>query len=117
MRIEAEKLGDKTVIHNYGHGGAGISLSWGSAAEAIKITHEDIAPNAGETIRDHWCRGYGPERRPISSSTKATKFEFMLMPSMGPLRPLPLDCGIPLVLKSQKADLKESNLEGKTILI
>jgi D-amino-acid oxidase len=34
-RIEAERVGDKTVIHNYGHGGSGWSLSWGSAAVAI----------------------------------------------------------------------------------
>ena len=30
-RFDVEPLGDKTVIHNYGHGGSGWSLSWGSA--------------------------------------------------------------------------------------
>ncbi|AQR62417.1 D-amino-acid oxidase [Brevundimonas sp. LM2] len=30
-RIEAETVGDKRVVHNYGHGGSGWSLSWGSA--------------------------------------------------------------------------------------
>ena len=30
-RIEAEQIGDKRVVHNYGHGGSGWSLSWGSA--------------------------------------------------------------------------------------
>lgn len=33
-RIEVEALGDKRLVHNYGHGGAGWSLSWGSAAAA-----------------------------------------------------------------------------------
>lgn len=33
-RIEVETVGDKRVVHNYGHGGAGWSLSWGSAAAA-----------------------------------------------------------------------------------
>lgn len=33
-RIEVEMVGDKRVVHNYGHGGAGWSLSWGSAALA-----------------------------------------------------------------------------------
>ena len=30
-RIEAEQIGDTLVVHNYGHGGSGWSLSWGSA--------------------------------------------------------------------------------------
>jgi len=35
-RIEAEKLGRKTVVHNYGHGGTGWSLSWGSSTLALR---------------------------------------------------------------------------------
>lgn len=36
-RIEAERIGRKTVVHNYGHGGSGWSLSWGSAAIAVQL--------------------------------------------------------------------------------
>ena len=36
-RIEAEAVGDKLVVHNYGHGGSGWSLSWGSGLNALKI--------------------------------------------------------------------------------
>jgi len=36
-RLEAERRGDKTVIHHYGHGGSGWSLSWGSGYEAMQI--------------------------------------------------------------------------------
>jgi D-amino-acid oxidase len=32
VRLESEPLGDGVLWHNYGHGGAGISLSWGCAA-------------------------------------------------------------------------------------
>ncbi|HEV2936335.1 MAG TPA: FAD-dependent oxidoreductase [Streptosporangiaceae bacterium] len=33
VRLESEPLGDGVLWHNYGHGGAGISLAWGCAAE------------------------------------------------------------------------------------
>ncbi|MEM6413736.1 MAG: FAD-dependent oxidoreductase [Pseudomonadota bacterium] len=34
-RLEAETVGKKTIIHNYGHGGSGWSLAWGYA-EAVR---------------------------------------------------------------------------------
>jgi D-amino-acid oxidase len=36
-RLEPELLGNKLVVHNYGHGGAGITMSWGCAQEVIDI--------------------------------------------------------------------------------
>lgn len=36
--VKSEQFDDKTVIHNYGHGGGGISLSWGSSALAVRET-------------------------------------------------------------------------------
>ena len=30
--VEAEKLREKLLVHNYGHGGAGVTLSWGTAS-------------------------------------------------------------------------------------
>src|SRR5690348_17789700 len=30
-RLDVERMGSKTVVHNYGHGGSGWSLSWGSS--------------------------------------------------------------------------------------
>ncbi len=35
-RIETEQVGRQTVVHNYGHGGSGWSLSWGSSAIAVE---------------------------------------------------------------------------------
>lgn len=35
--VRADRLDEKTVIHNYGHGGAGYSLSWGTAQLATDL--------------------------------------------------------------------------------
>lgn len=45
--VRAEKLGEKTVIHNYGHGGAGITLSWGTAQLAVAEAEQSGVRQAG----------------------------------------------------------------------
>jgi D-amino-acid oxidase len=35
--VRAEALGDKRLVHNYGHGGAGITLSWGTSKLATAL--------------------------------------------------------------------------------
>jgi glycine/D-amino acid oxidase-like deaminating enzyme len=35
-RLDVENVGSKTVVHNYGHGGSGWSLSWGSSGIAAR---------------------------------------------------------------------------------
>jgi glycine/D-amino acid oxidase-like deaminating enzyme len=35
--VRAEPLGTKRLVHNYGHGGGGITLSWGSSKLATEI--------------------------------------------------------------------------------
>jgi glycine/D-amino acid oxidase-like deaminating enzyme len=35
-RLDAEQIGDALVVHNYGHGGSGWSLSWGSSTVAVE---------------------------------------------------------------------------------
>jgi glycine/D-amino acid oxidase-like deaminating enzyme len=67
--VRAEKLDDKLVVHNYGHGGAGITLSWGTAqlavAEAAKTEWRECAViGCGvvglSTARLLQQRGYSP---------------------------------------------------------
>ena len=35
-RLDVEQMLGKTIVHNYGHGGSGWSLSWGSSALAVE---------------------------------------------------------------------------------
>ncbi len=37
VRLEVEDMGGRKVIHNYGHGGAGVTLSWGCAEEVAEL--------------------------------------------------------------------------------
>jgi glycine/D-amino acid oxidase-like deaminating enzyme len=85
-RIEAQHMGRKTIIHNYGHGGSGWSLSWGSGRRAValaKATGEKriavigcgaiglttavVAQRAGFQVRI-----YTKEQMPFVRSSRAT---------------------------------------------
>jgi len=38
--VRAESLDGKLLVHNYGHGGGGVTLSWGTAALAAELVRE-----------------------------------------------------------------------------
>jgi glycine/D-amino acid oxidase-like deaminating enzyme len=40
--VEAEKLREKLLVHNYGHGGAGVTLSWGTASMAVDLARDSL---------------------------------------------------------------------------
>jgi D-amino-acid oxidase len=44
--LKADKLGDKLLVHNYGHGGAGMSLAWGTGLMAAEFATEHQARRA-----------------------------------------------------------------------
>ena len=85
-RIETQRLGRKTIVHNYGHGGSGWSLSWGSSTLALRhvlatgereiavigcgvlgLTSALLAQRAGLKVRI-----YAKDRPPDVRSTFAT---------------------------------------------
>ncbi len=41
VRVEAEPLGQARCIHNYGHGGNGVTLSWGCARDVVSLVGGD----------------------------------------------------------------------------
>ena len=85
-RIEVETIGDKRVVHHYGHGGSGWSLCWGSAAVAAPLALADgrrdiavigcgaIGLATAITLQRAGARVaiYAAERLPQSRSARAT---------------------------------------------
>lgn len=45
FRVEREAFGDKVLVHNYGHGGGGITLSWGTAKLAVDLGWDSAKPD------------------------------------------------------------------------
>ncbi len=44
--LRSQRFGDKTLVHNYGHGGGGFSLSWGCATLAADLLTGQRASSA-----------------------------------------------------------------------
>lgn len=47
VRIELEAVDGRPIVHNYGHGGAGVTLSWGSAARVGALVRDVVEPDPG----------------------------------------------------------------------
>lgn len=60
LRLELESIGGFPVIHNYGHGGGGITTAWGCAEEVLRL-----ARAAG---MEPGLQGAGPRRKGSSPS-------------------------------------------------
>ena len=43
FKVEAGRVGEKLLVHNYGHGGAGITLSWGTASLAVDLARDFLS--------------------------------------------------------------------------
>src|SRR4029077_10625344 len=85
-RLDTERVGNTLVVHNYGHGGSGWSLSWGSGTIAVRkamaaspgdvavigcgilgLTSAILAQRAGARVTI-----YAREQLPLTTSARAT---------------------------------------------
>jgi D-amino-acid oxidase len=46
--LQAPGVGSKFVVHNYGHGGAGITMSWGCAVQVRDLVRQHIGAGPGQ---------------------------------------------------------------------
>jgi D-amino-acid oxidase len=42
VRVERELLGGRPIVHDYGHGGCGVTLSWPCAEDACRLVTEAL---------------------------------------------------------------------------
>jgi glycine/D-amino acid oxidase-like deaminating enzyme len=87
-RLDVETVGDKIVVYNYGHGGSGWSLSWGSAQVVVGKALEAAAGSGEVAVIGCGAMGltsaltaqraglkvtiYAKERSPYTRSSRAT---------------------------------------------
>jgi len=45
--VKAERIGPKLIVHNYGHGGGGVTLSWGTASLAVDLARDFVNARTG----------------------------------------------------------------------
>lgn len=49
VRLEVEHVNNKVIIHNYGHGGSGITLSWGCAQRVVELLEQELTKTRSVT--------------------------------------------------------------------
>jgi D-amino-acid oxidase len=53
--VRSERVGEKTVVHHYGHGGCGVTLSWGTA----ELAADEVARTGEKRIAILGCGAVG----------------------------------------------------------
>jgi D-amino-acid oxidase len=61
--VDALRIGRKLLVHNYGHGGAGITLSWGTASLALDLTRDFLSTTAAPAGGSRRRNSTQPPRR------------------------------------------------------
>lgn len=49
--VDGQRYGNKFLVHNYGHGGGGVTLSWGTASLAVDLARDFLIARRRSTTR------------------------------------------------------------------
>lgn len=49
LRLQVEEIDKRVFVHNYGHGGSGLSLSGGAGEEAADLLREAVGKPSSKT--------------------------------------------------------------------
>ncbi|GAU65652.1 putative D-amino acid oxidase [Streptomyces sp. NBRC 110611] len=84
VRLVAERLpGGARCVHNYGHGGAGVTVAWGCADEVVHLVREALDAGWGGTGPGRLAAPRCPWRAGVSGPPR----ERSRAPAPGPARP------------------------------
>ncbi|HWN08935.1 MAG TPA: FAD-dependent oxidoreductase [Pyrinomonadaceae bacterium] len=98
--VDAERLGDKLLVHDYGHGGAGVTLSWGTSSLAVDIARDFLQTR---TLPNAVTRGARPLTQGVLTRPPR-------LSRRSPLRFAVLGCG---VIGLSTARLLQRRLQGE----
>ncbi len=58
VRLEPDTMGNKLIVHNYGHGGAGVALAWSCAVRVAAIIAAERGPGSSPRVDDGTLLGW-----------------------------------------------------------
>lgn len=110
--VAAERVGQKLLVHNYGHGGAGVTLSWGTASQAADLARDFIQTGITPTRPQVVLTG-GPQP-PLQDVTAGEQRPKRGRRLVGPIRFAVLGCGVSGL---STARLLQQRFQGATTTI
>ena len=79
-RLDAETISNKFFVHSYGHGGAGITLSWGCASKVRNIVRSHLvgAPDTKVAVLGAGVMGLTTARKKPATTDMTSRMKIRM---------------------------------------